>query len=61
MWADAKIRAERRYKQIKEKGQKARLKLIYDEILARDNKDINRNIAPLRPACKFGVARYIIS
>ena len=49
MWADAKIRAERRYKQIKEKGQKARLKLIYDEILARDNKDINRNIAPLRP------------
>ena len=50
MWADAKIRAERRYKQIKEKGQKQGLKLIYDEILARDNKDINRNIAPLRPA-----------
>ncbi len=50
IWADAKIRAKRRYKQIIENGQKARLKLIYDEIITRDKNDLNRNVAPLRPA-----------
>ncbi len=50
MWADSKIRAERRYRQIREKGGKTRLKLIYNEIIARDMKDFNRNIAPLKPA-----------
>lgn len=50
MWADASIRAKRRYDQIIKKGQKARLKQILDEIIARDNMDINRKIAPLKPA-----------
>jgi cytidylate kinase len=50
MWADAKIRAKRRYKQILKKGQKASLVRIYDKINARDTKDLNRKVAPLKPA-----------
>ena len=50
MWADAQIRAKRRYEQIKKKGQKASIQRIYDEIIARDAKDLNRKIAPLMPA-----------
>ena len=50
MWADAKIRAERRYDQISKKGEKAELNSIYREIVARDNKDLNRKEAPLKPA-----------
>ena len=50
MWADAKIRAKRRYKQILKKGQKASLVRIYDKINARDSKDVNRKVAPLKPA-----------
>ena len=50
LWADAEIRSRRRYYQLKKKGQKTSLKQIYREIVARDNKDLNREIAPLRPA-----------
>ena len=50
MWADARIRAKRRFQQIKKNGKIANLSIIYKEIVARDTKDINRNIAPLRPA-----------
>ena len=50
MWADAKIRSERRYNQIRKKGQKTSLKRIYREIIARDTKDLGRKIAPLKPA-----------
>lgn len=50
MWANAKIRANRRYEQIKKKGQKVRLKQVYEEITDRDTKDLNRKIAPLKPA-----------
>ena len=50
MWADARIRAERRYEQISKKGQKASLERIYREIVARDTKDFNRMVAPLKPA-----------
>tara|TARA_B100002019_G_scaffold288376_1_gene301889 strand:- start:334 stop:960 length:627 start_codon:yes stop_codon:yes gene_type:complete len=50
MWADAKVRAQRRYLQIKKKGEKTSFKQIYDEINARDISDINRKIAPLKPA-----------
>ena len=49
LWADARIRAKRRYEQIVKKGQKARLNQIYKEIIARDTRDLNRKIAPLRP------------
>ena len=50
MWADAKVRAKRRHLQIKKKGQITSLKRIYKEIVARDMNDLNRKIAPLRPA-----------
>ena len=50
MWADAKIRARRRYLQFSKKGGKVSLKRIYEEIVARDINDLNRKIAPLQPA-----------
>ena len=50
MWADAKIRAKRRYEQILKKGQKASIRRIYNEIITRDAKDLKRKIAPLMPA-----------
>ena len=34
----------------KKKGEKTSFKQIYDEINARDINDINRKIAPLKPA-----------
>ena len=50
VWADAKIRAQRRFDQISKKGQKVRLGTVYREIVDRDTKDLNRRIAPLKPA-----------
>jgi cytidylate kinase len=50
MWAEAKIRARRRFDQIRKKGEKASLNRIYKEIVARDKKDLSRKIAPLKPA-----------
>ena len=50
LWADAKIRAKRRFLQITKNGEKSSLKRIYEEIVARDTKDLNRKVAPLRPA-----------
>ena len=50
MWADAMIRARRRYEQIVKNGGKVRLNRIYNEIIDRDTKDLNRQIAPLKPA-----------
>ena len=50
LWADAKIRANRRYEQIKKNGKKARFERILSEINARDRKDLTRKIAPLMPA-----------
>ena len=43
-------RAERRYKQLKAKGQNVTLSHLFDEIQARDDRDMNRAVAPLRPA-----------
>ena len=50
IWADARIRAKRRYEQIIKKGEKAGLERIYKEIIARDVRDLNRVTAPLKPA-----------
>ena len=50
LWADAKIRAKRRYKQIKKNRKKAGFRRILSEINARDRKDLTRKIAPLMPA-----------
>ena len=48
--ASPEIRAERRYRQLLEKGETANLAGLLDEITARDERDMNRSIAPLRPA-----------
>ncbi|RRD38970.1 (d)CMP kinase [Leptotrichia sp. OH3620_COT-345] len=48
--ADLKERAERRYKEIIEKGQKVSFDEIYENIVNRDNLDSTREITPLRKA-----------
>ena len=48
--ASAQIRAQRRYKQLKEKGESVNLTRLFREIKARDLRDQSRSIAPLRPA-----------
>ena len=50
MWASSKIRAKRRYEQVKKTSKKARLSIIHREIEKRDLRDMNRKIAPLIPA-----------
>ncbi|OUS31512.1 cytidylate kinase [Gammaproteobacteria bacterium 45_16_T64] len=48
--ASAEERAQRRYKQLQAKGMNAKLPELLDAIEARDWQDMNRAIAPLRPA-----------
>ena len=48
--ASAEVRAERRYKQLKDKGESVNLTRLFREIKARDARDQSRSIAPLRPA-----------
>lgn len=48
--ASADERAQRRYKQLKDKGVSVTLDGLLGEILARDARDANRAVAPLRPA-----------
>ena len=48
--AGAMERAERRYKQLKQKGLAVKLDDLLREILARDARDAQRAVAPLRPA-----------
>ena len=48
--ASAEVRAERRYKQLKEKGLDANLSGLIEEIRQRDERDSSRSASPLRPA-----------
>ncbi len=48
--ANAEKRAQRRYKQLKEKGIDANLKKLIDEIQERDGRDSQRDHAPLKQA-----------
>ncbi len=48
--ASAEERADRRYKQLKEKGLDVTLDGLLREILARDARDAQRTVAPLKPA-----------
>ncbi|WP_036168850.1 (d)CMP kinase [Noviluteimonas dokdonensis] len=48
--ASAEERAERRHKQLSDKGVSVTLPGLLREILARDARDANRAVAPLRPA-----------
>jgi cytidylate kinase len=50
MTASAEVRAERRYKQLKEKGFDASLDSILGEIRHRDARDTGRMVSPLKPA-----------
>ena len=48
--ASVEVRAQRRYKELIEKGQAADLEQIKKDIEERDYRDMNRDIAPLRQA-----------
>jgi len=48
--ASAEARAERRYKQLKEKGLDVNVTALLSEIVARDERDRSRSASPLRPA-----------
>lgn len=48
--ASSKERANRRYKELIEKGETADLEKIEADIIERDQRDMNRDIAPLRQA-----------
>ncbi len=46
--ASAEARAERRYKQLKEKGMDANISALLQDIRARDERDMKRSAAPLQ-------------
>lgn len=48
--ADVQKRAERRYKQLMNKGFSVKLNSLIADLEARDQRDINREFAPLKPA-----------
>lgn len=48
--ASAEERARRRYLQLKGKGEDVNLPSLLDEIIARDERDTQRAVAPLKPA-----------
>ncbi|MBF0676432.1 (d)CMP kinase [Pseudomonas sp.] len=48
--ASVEERAQRRYLQLKEKGDAVNLASLLDEIRARDERDTQRAVAPLKPA-----------
>ncbi|MBE5853236.1 MAG: (d)CMP kinase [Lachnospiraceae bacterium] len=48
--ASSRVRAERRYKELIEKGMTAELDKIEQDIIERDYRDMNREISPLKQA-----------
>lgn len=48
--ASVEERAQRRYKQLKEKGESVNLSRLFQEIEERDRRDQTRLLAPLKPA-----------
>ena len=48
--ASAEARAERRYKQLIDKGFSANIQDLLKDLNERDSRDVNRAIAPLKPA-----------
>ena len=45
--ADSMVRAERRYKELKERGEEVDLNALHEEIIKRDYNDSHRDFAPL--------------
>ena len=50
MTASAEERADRRYKQLISKGESVNLAALLKDIQKRDERDMNRAVAPLKPA-----------
>ena len=50
MTASAEVRAERRYKQLIEKGFPANMSNLLEDLRERDRRDFERTVAPLAPA-----------
>lgn len=48
--ADAAVRAERRYKELMDRGESVNIAQILSEIKERDERDQNRSVSPLVPA-----------
>lgn len=48
--ASAEARAERRFKQLQEKGEPVNKGALITDIIERDARDSNRSVSPLRPA-----------
>ncbi|AFU97729.1 (d)CMP kinase [Simiduia agarivorans] len=48
--ASAEERANRRYNQLKAKGESVNLRRLLEDIQARDERDMNRQVSPLKPA-----------
>ncbi len=48
--ADLQIRANRRHKQLIDKGFSTKIDTVLADIAARDDRDMNREVAPLKPA-----------
>ncbi len=48
--ASAEVRAKRRYNELIERGQEVAYEQVLADVVARDYQDMNREIAPLRPA-----------
>lgn len=48
--ASAEVRAERRYKELTEKGLDTSFDAVLADVIARDERDMNRAEAPLKPA-----------
>lgn len=46
--ADSKVRAERRYKELLERGEKVDFNKLHEEIIQRDYNDSHREFAPLK-------------
>ena len=50
MTADAQVRAERRYAELKAKGDDVTMEEILENVISRDKADMTREISPLRQA-----------
>lgn len=48
--ANLEVRAQRRHKQLKERGNPISFQAVFEDLKARDEKDINRPISPTIPA-----------
>jgi len=48
--ASAEQRAQRRYKQLRDRGESVSLRALLEDIKARDERDMQRSASPLKPA-----------